>query len=159
VKVPVPPQLKERLLFAVELETAVDTVIAPALSTKKLPEAMAATRSEAFKLTAAPEELAWTSPSKRAPPLVALSVMVTEPGTKVGVIVRSALRKASDVNVRVRAPLPTFDVKPRSANVATPPTVLTVTAVTADPPTPTRKTCPVAVIVTSCSVEPFPALT
>jgi hypothetical protein len=158
-KAPVPPHVRDRLLFAVELETAVDTVIAPALSIKKLPEAIADTRSEALMFTAAPEAFAWTSPSKRDPPLVALSVTVTEPGINVGDIVKEVPTNASAVNARVLAPLPTLDVKPRSVKVATPLTVLTVTEVTAVPEFPTLRTCPVAVTVMSNSSDPFPALT
>jgi hypothetical protein len=66
---------------------------------------------------------------------------------------------ASEVKVSSLAPAPTLEVKPRSVNVATPETVLTVTEVTAVPEVPTLSTWPVAATVTSCSAEPFPALT
>jgi hypothetical protein len=159
VKVPLPAQLIERLLFAVVLKTAEETVTAPALSIRTFPAVIAATNSEALIFTVAPEALAWTKPSNRTPPLVAVSVTVTVPGTKVGAMVNVVPTKASAVIESVREPLPTSAVKPRFVNVATPPTVRTVTAVTADPPTPTRKTCPVAVMVTSYSAAPFPAVT
>jgi hypothetical protein len=61
-KIPAPLQLNERLLFAVVLKTADETVTLPALSIRTFPEVIAATNSEALMFTAAPEELAWTNP-------------------------------------------------------------------------------------------------
>jgi hypothetical protein len=67
--------------------------------------------------------------------------MFTVDAVWLGVIVRVAFENALlDEKVSVLVPTPTFDVKPRSVNVATPETVLTVTAVTAVPEVPTRRT-------------------
>jgi hypothetical protein len=86
-------------------------------------------------------------------------MMFTADAVWLGVIVRLVPTKASELNVRVLAPTPTFEVKPRSVNVATPLTVLTVTEVTAAPDAPSLRTCPVAVTVTSYWVEPPSGLT
>ena len=88
-------------------------------------------------------------PFTNKPSVVPEEVMFTADAIWLGVIVRDVPRNASEVNVRVLAPTPTFEVNPRSVNVATPPTVLTVTEVTAFPDAPTRSTCAVAVTVTS----------
>jgi hypothetical protein len=115
-------------------------------------------RSE-FKIFAVPVVDDSKFPFTKTPSVVPDDVMFTVDAVWLGVIVKVVAINASEEKVRVLAPAPTFDVKPRSVNVATPPTVRTVTAVTADPPTPTRKTCPVAVMVTSCSAAPLPAVT
>jgi hypothetical protein len=112
-----------------------------------------------FKIFAVPLVEDSKFPLTNTPSVVPDEVMFTADAIWLGVIVRDVAIKASEVKVRVLAPTPTFEVNPRSVNVATPPTVRTVTAVTADPPEPTRKTCPVAVMVTSCSAAPLPAVT
>jgi hypothetical protein len=140
VKEPVPPQLNDRFLFAVGLETADETVMFPELSKRTLPVDIAVTRSEALISTVTPEEFAWTSPSRSTPPLVGLPVMFIAPGMKDGVIVKVVPTNASAVTVSVRDPFPTFDVKPSSAKVAIPPSVRTVTEVTAVPEFPTLST-------------------
>jgi hypothetical protein len=112
-----------------------------------------------FKIFAVPVVDDSKFPLTKAPVVVPDDVMFTVDAVWLGVIVKVVPTKASEVKLKVLAPVPTFDVKPRSVNVATPPTVRTVTAVTSDPPEPTRKTCPVAVMVTSCSEAPLPAVT
>jgi hypothetical protein len=98
-------------------------------------------------------------PFTKTPLVVPEEVMLTVEAVWLGMIVGVVPTNASEEKVSVLAPTPTFEVKPRSVNVATPPTVRTVTAVAADPPEPTRKTCPVAVMVMSCSEAPLPAVT
>jgi hypothetical protein len=98
-------------------------------------------------------------PFTKTPLVVPEEVMLTVEAVWLGMIVRVVPTNASEEKVSVLAPTPTFEVKPRSVNVATTPTVRTVTAVAADPPEPTRKTCPVAVMVMSCSEAPLPAVT
>jgi hypothetical protein len=112
-----------------------------------------------FKIFAVPVVDDSKFPLTKTPVVVPDDVMFTVDAVWLGEIVKVVPTKASEVKLKVLAPAPTFDVKPRSVNVATPPTVRTVTAVTADPLTPTRNTCPVAVMVTSCSAAPLPAVT
>jgi hypothetical protein len=139
VKVPEPAHVKERLLLSVVLSTAELTLIAPELSTKTLPTARADCKSiSRILVTVAP--VAWKTPSTNCPFVVALAETVTAEETNVGVIEKLVPTNASAVTVSVRDPLPTFDVKPSSAKVATPPWVRTVTEVTAEPEFPTLST-------------------
>jgi hypothetical protein len=112
-----------------------------------------------FKMFAVPSVADSKFPLTKTPSVVPDAVMFTADAVWLGVIVRLVPTKASEVNVRVLAPTPTFEVKPRSVNVATPLTVLTVTEVTAAPDAPSLRTCPVAVTVTSYWVEPPSGLT
>jgi hypothetical protein len=112
-----------------------------------------------FKIFAVPVVDDSKFPLTKAPVVVPDDVMFTVEAVWLGVIVKVVPTKASEVKLKVLAPAPTFDVKPRSVNVATPETVLTVTEVTAVPEVPTLRTWPVAVTVTSCSAEPSPAVT
>jgi hypothetical protein len=79
-------------------------------------------------------------PLKKTPLVVPEEVMFTVDAVWLGVIVKVVPTKASELNVRLLAPTPTFDVKPSSAKVATPPTVRTVTEVAAMPEFPTLST-------------------
>jgi hypothetical protein len=93
-----------------------------------------------FKIFAVPVVDDSKFPLTKTPVVVPDDVMFTVDAVWLGVIVRDVPRKASEVKVSVLAPTPTFEVNPRSVNVATPPTVLTVTEVTAFPDAPTRST-------------------
>jgi hypothetical protein len=112
-----------------------------------------------FKIFAVPFVEDSKFPLTKTPVVVPDDVMFTADAIWLGVIVTDVPIKASEVKVRVLAPTPTFEVKPRSVNVATPETVRTVTDVTAVPEAPTLRTWPVAVTVTSCSADPSPAVT
>ena len=142
----------------VELVKPFTMFMSPELSTRTLLRAMAFCRS-VVNTVAVPEVLDSKTPFTKDPVVGPVALMFTVDAVWLGVIVKVVPTKASEVKLKVLAPTPTFDVKPRSVNVATPPTVRTVTAVTADPLTPTRNTCPVAVMVTSCSAAPLPAVT
>jgi hypothetical protein len=133
-------------------------LIGPVLSTNTLPLAMAVTRL-LFRMFAVPVVFDSNTPLMKVPSVLPDAVMLTIDAVWLGVIVMVVPTKASEVNVRDLAPTPTFEVNPRSVNVATPWTVLTVTEVTAVPEVPTLSTWPVAVTVTSCSAEPSPAVT
>jgi hypothetical protein len=98
-------------------------------------------------------------PLTKMPVVAPDDVMLTVDAVWLGVIVKVVPTKASELKVRSLAPTPTLEVKPRSVNVATPETVLTVTEVTGVPEIPTLSTWPVAVTVTLCSAEPSPAVT
>jgi hypothetical protein len=139
VKAFVPAHVKERLLLSVVLRTGELTAIVPELSIKTLPAAKADCKSiSRILVTVAP--VAWKTPSTNCPFVVALAETVTAEETNVGVIEKLVPTNASAVTVSVRDPLPTFDVKPSSAKVATPPWVRTVTEVTAEPEFPTLST-------------------
>jgi hypothetical protein len=112
-----------------------------------------------FKIFAVPVVDDSKFPLTKTPVVVPDDVMFTVDAVWLGVIVKVVPINASEEKVRVLAPTPTFEVNPRSVNVATPETVRTVTEVTAVPEVPTRRTWPVAVTVTSCSADPSPALT
>jgi hypothetical protein len=79
-------------------------------------------------------------PFTKTPLVVPDEVMLTVDAVWLGVIVREVPTNASEEKVKVLAPAPTFEVKPRSVNVATPETVRTVTEVTAVPEFPTLST-------------------
>jgi hypothetical protein len=79
-------------------------------------------------------------PLTKTPVVVPEDVMFTVDAVWLGVIVKVVPTNASEEKVKVLAPAPTFEVKPRSVNVATPETVRTVTEVTAVPKFPTLST-------------------
>ena len=133
-------------------------LMGPVLSTKTLPEAIAFCRS-VFKMFAASAVEDSKLPLTNTPVVSPEDVMLTVDAVWLGVIVSEVPTNASEVKVNSLAPTPTFEIRPRSVNVATPSSVLTVTEVTAVPEVPTLSTWPVAVIVTSYSAEPSPAVT
>jgi hypothetical protein len=63
---------------------------------------------------------AWKTPSINCPAVVPELVTVIEVATNVGVTESDVPTNASEVKVRDLAPTPTFEVNPRSVNVATP---------------------------------------
>jgi len=137
--------------------TEFETVMVPADSTVVEKDCMCVWRS-VFRIFATPLVEDSKLPLTNTPSVVPEEVMFTADAIWLGLIVRDVPRKASEVKVRVLAPTPTFEVNPRSVNVAIPATVRTVTEVTAVPEFPTLSTWPVAVMVTSCSADPSPAV-
>jgi hypothetical protein len=124
----------------VELVKPFTMFMSPELSTRTLLRAMAFCRS-VVNTVAVPEVLDSKTPFTKDPVVGPVALMFTVDAVWLGVIVRVAFENALlDEKVSVLVPTPTFDVKPRSVNVATPETVLTVTAVTAVPEVPTRRT-------------------
>jgi hypothetical protein len=93
-----------------------------------------------FKIFAVPAVEDSKFPFTNTPSVVPDDVMFTVDAVWLGVIVKVVPTNASEEKVKVLAPAPTFEVKPRSVNVATPETVRTVTEVTAVPEVPTLST-------------------
>jgi hypothetical protein len=94
-------------------------LIGPVLSTKTLPEAIAFCRS-VFKMFAASAVEDSKLPLTKTPFVGPDWVMFIVEAVWLGVIVRVAPTKASDVKVRVLAPTPTLAMKPRFVKVAIP---------------------------------------
>jgi hypothetical protein len=99
-----PADLRVNPEFAVLLCTFDWTLIVPELSTKTVPEAMAATRSS-FQMLAVSEEFDSNLPFTNEPLVGPEAVMLTIEATNVGVISTVVPTNASAESVRVWAPV------------------------------------------------------